>query len=838
MQHTDIEVKWQKLWLENKVFAALTNTTKLKYYVLEMFPYPSGKVHVGHLRNYSIGDTIARFKRASGYNVLYPMGWDAFGLPAENAAIKHGLHPKDWTVENIKNMKAGLISFGLSYDWSCEVNTSSPEYYKYEQEFFLEMLEKGLAYQKESIVNFDPVDQTVLANEQVIDGRGWRSGALVERKKLKQWFIKITDYAEELLNDLDQLKDWPEKVKLMQAAWIGRSEGANILFNIQNSSDNIIVFSTRPETLYGASFLAISYDHESIEKHVALTEEVKSFIDYCKHLSTSNASIDKAEKLGVITNLRAVHPLDSSITIPVYIANFVLSDYGTGAIFGCPAHDERDYEFAIKYNLPIKKVILSEDNTDDGCEFQAAASGIMINSGFLNDLPSKEAKNVVINFLEAKESGKRIINYRLKDWGVSRQRYWGCPIPVIHCAACGVVPADIADLPIKLPEDVVFDGKGNPISNHISWKNTTCPKCKEPATRETDTFDTFFESSWYFTRYCDVKAARMTNKDMCDYWLPVDQYIGGVEHAILHLLYARFFTKVMNDLGYLSVREPFKALLTQGMVLHASYQDAKGNWLYPQEINFKDGQYFNKISGEQAHLVKVEKMSKSKNNIVDLDTMLRNYGVDTLRLFVLSDNPPEKDLEWSTTGIDGCKKFLQRVFDMSNKIVNIKTQGVEDLNLEKFIHKSIKNITEDIEKISLNKAIARIRSLFNAINDGLANNSAKSLLLFGYKIMLQLLNPFAPHITEEIWQTLGEKNILAQTDWPKYDSTLVEDDFYTLAVQINGKLRDTHIFDVTTDNEEINAKVLNMESIKKHIENKQIVKIINIPQKIVNIVVK
>ena len=828
--YKDIEKKWQTLWQNTKVFATSTNTSKPKYYVLEMFPYPSGKVHVGHLRNYSIGDVIARFKRATGYNVLYPMGWDAFGLPAENAAIKNKVHPKDWTIQNINSMKAGLMSFGLSYDWSCEVNTSSPEYYKYEQEFFLEMFAKGLAYQKESIVNFDPVDQTVLANEQVIDGRGWRSGALVERKKLKQWFIKITDYAEELLSDLDHLKDWPEKVKLMQAAWIGKSQGANITFKIENSSANIIAFSTRPETLYGASFVAISYDHKIIESNVTITQDVKDFIDYCKNLSISNAAIEKAEKLGVKTNLYVVHPLDSSIILPVYIANFVLSEYGTGAIFGCPAHDERDNEFAVKYNLPVKQVIASDDDVEN--------SGDMINSEFLNGFKPSDAKTMVINFLEDNKLGTRIINYRLKDWGVSRQRYWGCPIPIIYCDDCGIVPADVADLPIQLPEDVVFDGRGNPISNHISWKNTTCPKCSKDATRETDTFDTFFESSWYFSRYCDVKAAKMTNKDMCDYWLPVDQYIGGVEHAILHLLYARFFTKVMNDFGYLSTREPFKALLTQGMVLHASYQDAKGNWLYPQDLELRDGKYFDIKSGEEVFRIKVEKMSKSKNNIVDLDYMLASYGVDTLRLFVLSDNPPEKDLEWSSTGIDGCKKFLQRVFDMSDKISQIEITDTPDINFIKFIHKSIKNITHDIATISLNKAIAGIRSLFNHINDELAKVSPNSSVVFGYKIMIQLLNPFAPHITEEIWQKLGETTILAKSSWPKYDDNLVIDDSYTLAVQVNGKLRDTCIFSMDATNEYINEEILQMESIQKYIANKQIMKIINIPKKIVNIVVK
>lgn len=828
--HKDIEIKWQKSWQESKVFAAGVSNTKPKYYVLEMFPYPSGKVHIGHLRNYSIGDTIARFKRASGYNVLYPMGWDAFGLPAENAAIKNGVHPKDWTIANIESMKAGLMSFGLSYDWSCEVNTSLPEYYRYEQEFFLEMFAKGLAYQKESIVNFDPVDQTVLANEQVIDGRGWRSGALVERKKLKQWFIKITDYAEELLNDLDHLKDWPEKVKLMQAAWIGKSQGANITFKLENSSANIVAFSTRPETLYGASFVAISYDHKIIETNVTITQDVKNFVDYCKNLSISNAAIEKAEKLGVKTDLYVVHPLDPSIILPVYIANFVLSEYGIGAIFGCPAHDERDNEFAMKYNLPIKQVIESDDAIEN--------SGCMINSEFLNGLKPNDAKTIAINFLEENKLGTRIINYRLKDWGVSRQRYWGCPIPIIYCDDCGIVPANISDLPIKLPDDVVFDGRGNPIGNHSSWKNTACPKCSKSATRETDTFDTFFESSWYFTRYCDVKAARMTNKDMCDYWLPVDQYIGGIEHAILHLLYARFFTKVMNDFGYLSTREPFKALLTQGMVLHASYQDAKGNWLYPQDLELRDDKYFDIKSGEQVFKIKVEKMSKSKNNIVDLDYMLASYGVDTLRLFVLSDNPPEKDLEWSATGIDGCKKFLHRVFDMYDKLHNVEIMNILDKDIEKFIHKSIKTITKDIEGISLNKAIAGIRSLFNFLQDELVKNPPNNLILFGYKIMIQLLNPFVPHITEEIWQKLGERNMIANTDWPKYDPNLVMDDYCTLALQVNGKLRDTCSFAIDATNEYINAEILKMESIQKYINNKQIVKIINIPQKIVNIVVK
>ncbi|BFD46351.1 MAG: leucine--tRNA ligase [Rickettsia endosymbiont of Sergentomyia squamirostris] len=851
----DIEKKWQEIWLEEKAFAATNDSDKPKYYVLEMLPYPSGKIHVGHLRNYSIGDCIARFMKSQGYNVLHPMGWDAFGLPAENAAINNNSNPKDWTYSNIATMRDQLKSIGFSYDWSREITTCDPGYYKHEQKFFLELYERGLAYQKESLVNWDPVDNTVLANEQVVDGRGWRSGALVEKRQLKQWFLKITNYAEELLNEISKLDFWPDSVKSMQEKWIGKSEGVNFSFKICSSlchplegeeldsrlrgNDSVIeVFSTRPETIFGASFVAIAYNHPIIEQLVDKNDTIMSFIEKCSQLHT-NAAIDKAEKEGVFTDLFAIHPFDPTIIIHVVITNFVLMDYGTGAVFGCPAHDERDHALAKKMGLPIKQVVINKDVPIDVHSESYTGDGIMINSDFLNNLAIQDAKQKSIEELEKRGLGKRTINYRLKDWGVSRQRYWGCPIPIIYCSDCGTVPVAEKDLPITLPSDVTFDGHGNPLDSHSTWKHTNCPKCQKQAIRETDTLDTFFESSWYFTRYCNVDAKDMTDKQACDYWLPVDQYIGGIEHAVMHLLYARFFTKVMNEQGYLNIREPFTSLLTQGMVLHATYKDANNNWLYPNEVTKQSNKWVHKNTGEEVFQGRIEKMSKSKKNVVDLESILANHGADAIRLFVLSDSPPEKDCEWSANGLEGCSRFISKLENMAEIVTNSEITGGANNKLTKLTHHTIKHVTEELKDFKLNKAIARMRELFNALSDEISKGKEADIdsVKEGFSILIILLNPFIPHITEEIWQKLGKKQRLYQTPWPSFNESFLELESYTMAIQINGRLRATHEFAVVASNIEIQNMVMQLPEVQKYLSGKEPKRIIIIPSKIVNIVV-
>ncbi|MFU7502658.1 MAG: leucine--tRNA ligase [Candidatus Tisiphia sp.] len=837
----DIEKKWQRIWLEEKAFAATNDSDKPKYYVLEMLPYPSGKIHVGHLRNYSIGDCIARFMKSQGYNVLHPMGWDAFGLPAENAAINNNSNPKDWTYSNIATMRDQLKSIGCSYDWSREITTCDPDYYKHEQKFFLELYERGLAYQKESLVNWDPVDNTVLANEQVVDGRGWRSGVLVEKRQLKQWFLRITNYAEELLNEIAKLDSWPDSVKSMQERWIGKSEGVNFSFKIKDHQASIEIFSTRLETIFGASFVAIAYNHPIIEQLVDKNDAIISFIEKCSQLDT-NVVVDKAEKEGVFTDLFAIHPFDPTIIIPVIITNFVLMDYGTGAVFGCPAHDERDHALAKKMGLPIKQVVINKDVPIDVHSESYTGDGIMINSYFLNNLAIQDAKQKSIEELEKRGLGKRTINYRLKDWGVSRQRFWGCPIPIIYCLTCGITPVPKEQFPITLPNDVTFSGHGNPLDWHPTWKHTNCPKCQKQAIRETDTLDTFFESSWYFTRYCSVAAKDITDKQACDYWLPVDQYIGGIEHAVIHLLYARFFTKVMNEQGYLNIREPFTSLLTQGMVLHATYKDANNNWLYPDEVIKQSDEWVNKNNGEEVFQGRIEKMSKSKKNVVDLESILTNHSADAIRLFVLSDSPPEKDFEWSANGLEGCSRFISKLENMAEILINNKITETPRNRLDKLTkltHHTIKHVTEEIRDFKLNKAITRMRELFNALSDEISKDKEANIdsVKEGFSILIKLLNPFTPHITEEIWQKLGNKERLYQTSWSSFDESLLELESYIMAIQVNGKLRATHEFANVTSNIEIQNMVMQLPEIRKHLSGKEPKKIIIIPSKIVNIVV-
>jgi leucyl-tRNA synthetase len=840
MNTIEIEKKWQERWRQDGAFIAENNSTKPKYYVLEMFPYPSGKFHVGHLRNYAIGDVLSRSLKSQGYNILHPMGWDAFGLPAENAAMANNSHPGDWTYANIDIMRDQLKAVGISYDWSREVASCSPDYYKHEQKFFLDLLDRGLVYQKESSVNWDPVDNTVLANEQVVNGRGWRSGALVEKKYLKQWFLKITDYAEELLQDLDSLTDWPENVKLMQKNWIGKSEGARFHFTIEGLDETIEVYSTTPEAIFGGTFVALAYNHPFISK-IKKTDAVKAFIDECTHHSTSESDIEKAEKECVFTGCYALHPFNKDVKLPVVIANFVLMDYGTGAIFGCPAHDQRDFELAQNTKeLEIIQIVESSAHQIDLSKeaYIYSQNDVMVNSDFLNGLTVAEARAKIISKFEDLKIGKREINYRLRDWGISRQRYWGCPIPVIYCNSCGIVPVPAADLPVELPRDINFDKPGNPLDRHPSWKHVNCPKCSAAATRETDTFDTFFESSWYFTRFCDNTAKEMADKKACDYWLPVDQYIGGIEHAILHLLYARFFTKAMADIGYVNVREPFKRLLTQGMVLHVTYKDKNGKWLYPNEVETKDGKFFRSGTSEEVFEGPIEKMSKSKLNVIELETMLETHGADAIRMFVLSDSPAEKDLEWSSAGLDGCKKFIQRLVALIDKLQNLKAQGAENKNLQKTIHSTIKDVSEDITHYRLNKAIARIRELYNATSDELAGSTPdKTSIIEASRILLQLLNPFIPHITEELWQKLGYDVPLYKTSWPKADISKLKSDSYVLAIQVQGKLRATHEFSVNASEDEIKKMAVEIPAVAKHIDGAMIRKIIVVPKKIVNIVI-
>ena len=833
----EIDKKWQKQWNEKNCFKVTEDLTKPKYYVLEMFPYPSGRVHMGHLRNYTIGDTVARFHRAKGYNVLHPMGWDAFGLPAENAAIERKIHPQKWTLENIELMKKQLKPIGFSYDWDREIATCLPNYYKHEQAIFLDFYKAGIAYQKEGLVNWDPVDCTVLANEQVEDGRGWRSGALVERRKLRQWFLKITDFADELTSELETLIGWPDKVKLMQENWIGRSEGAIVDFKIKNTSQAVKIYTTRVDTLFGASFLGVAPNHPLLS---GLTlPGLSEFIKDCESIGLTEEAIDTAEKKGFDTGLKAVHPFDESIEIPVYVANFILMEYGTGAIFGCPAHDERDHQFAKKYGLPIKQVVKSEAGVNIDVQNEAyLGEGLMVNSNFLNGLTVAEAKKLAIQELKKLEKGQPQINYRLRDWGVSRQRYWGCPIPIIYCTDCGTVPVPLDQLPVELPEDVTFDKPGNPLEHHPTWKHVNCPKCKKPAQRETDTFDTFFESSWYFARFCSPHSSKAFDADAVKYWMPVDQYIGGVEHAVLHLLYARFFTKALKKLGYLEVSEPFSKLLTQGMVVHQTYKSADGEWLYPEDVQMKGGKAYQQNSEKEVLIGRLEKMSKSKKNVVEPDYIIHQYGADTARVFLLSDSPPERDLEWSSTGVEGIYKYLCR---LTNLITNLKTSNsvlateISDTQSLRTIHQTIQSVTDDLEKFHFNKAIARIRELTNYLTNQPLDNA---IFKFGLETILQLLNPFAPHLTEELWQKLGNSQMLVDTRWPVANKDFLVNDIMNIAVQLNGKVRGLIEIPFNCSQEIALSKAKELENVRMQLEGKEIIKIIYITNKIINIVCK
>ncbi|MBF2717779.1 leucine--tRNA ligase [Agrobacterium vitis] len=867
----DAEPRWQEKWSEAKIFETDNDDPREKYYVLEMFPYPSGRIHIGHVRNYAMGDVVARYKRARGYNVLHPMGWDAFGMPAENAAMQNKVHPKDWTYQNIASMRAQLKSMGLSLDWSREFATCDVEYYQRQQYLFLDMMEKGLVYRKQSKVNWDPVDQTVLANEQVIDGRGWRSGALVEQRELTQWFFKITDFAQDLLDALDTLDHWPEKVRLMQKNWIGRSEGLTVRWEIAAGTGpqgfaDVQVYTTRPDTLFGASFLAIAADHPLAKALAETSTDIADFCDECRRAGTSLAALETAEKKGLDTGIKVRHPLDPNWELPVYVANFVLMDYGTGAIFACPSGDQRDLDFARKYDLPVVPVVMPKDG--DAASFTVGDTayvedGVMINSRFLDGKTTDEAFEAVATKLCAEQLngapvGERKVNFRLRDWGVSRQRYWGCPIPVIHCEDCGVVPVPKQDLPVKLPDDVTFDVPGNPLDRHPTWRNVSCPCCGKAARRETDTMDTFVDSSWYYTRFTAPWEDKPTDPAVANHWLPVDQYIGGIEHAILHLLYSRFFTRAMRETGHVAVSEPFKGLFTQGMVVHETYRlgsGANGQWVAPADIRVEDvdgtRRAFLLSSGEEVTIGSVEKMSKSKKNVIDPDDILGSYGADTARFFVLSDSPPDRDVIWSEAGIEGSHRFVQRLWRLVSEAADVlrtsaSTPAKDGAGraVSQIAHKTLQAVGADLDKLAFNKAVARIYELLNAlaspltqVASGQADADFAAAMRNATEILIQIIAPMMPHLAEECWAVLGHSGMVSQADWPVFHAELVAENEVVMPVQINGKKKAELTIGRDEDQNAVSQAVLDLDAVKAALQGQTPKKIIVVPQRIVNIVV-
>ena len=851
------EEKWQRAWETEGLFKATADEGRPAYYVLEMFPYPSGRIHVGHARNYTLGDVIARYKKAKGFNVLHPMGWDAFGMPAENAAMERNTHPGSWTYQNIEQMRGPLKQLGLAIDWDREIATCHPDYYRHEQKFFLDFLKAGLAYRKKSWVNWDPVDHTVLANEQVIDGRGWRSGAPVERRQLSQWFLKITDFAEDLLDGLSTLTGWPHKVRIMQENWIGKSRGARLAFTLEDADGKpaeapLDVYTTRPDTLYGASFCAIAPDHPLAQALAEKDAALAAFAEACNKLSTSEEALEKAEKLGHPTGLFARHPFIEGRLLPVYVANFVLMDYGTGAIFGCPAHDQRDLDFARKYGLPVRPVVIPRGTDAAAFSIQDEAyteDGVLANSDFLDGLDVPAAKDAAIARLEDLGMGHGEVKYRLRDWGVSRQRYWGCPIPIIHCGKCGAVPVPEEDLPVTLPEDVTFDAPGNPLERHPTWKHTHCPSCGGPATRETDTFDTFFESSWYFGRFCAPRAAEPLDRAACERWLPVDQYIGGIEHAVLHLLYARFFTRALKRCGYWDIAEPFQGLFTQGMVCHETYKSADGKWLSPEDVKKDEsGTLVDIATGRPVTVGRSEKMSKSKRNTVDPSDMIDRYGADTVRWYILSDSPPDRDLEWTAAGIEGAWRFTQRVW----RLVNDTLDGLpapdaampNDLSeagiaLRRAVHRTIAEVSEAIEGMHFNAAVARLYELANTLGSARQTlaGADRWALREGLQTLVRLFSPMMPHLAEELWRVLGHDSYVVAEGWPEAEAALLVEDSVTIAIQINGKTRDTLDVPVDADKETVEKLALAHDKVRAQVEGKDIRRVIVVPNRIVNIVV-
>ncbi|HWU55156.1 MAG TPA: leucine--tRNA ligase [Rhizomicrobium sp.] len=837
------EKHWQAEWDSRALFVTPGHSDKPKAYVLEMFPYPSGRIHMGHVRNYTMGDVIARFRRAQGYNVLHPMGWDAFGLPAENAARDKGVSPRDWTYENIAAMREQLKMMGLSLDWSREFATCDVEYYHQQQKLFLDFYKAGFVNRHEADVNWDPVDMTVLANEQVIDGRGWRSGAIVERRKLSQWFFKITQFADELLAGLDTLDRWPEKVRLMQKNWIGKSEGLRFQFTLSNG-EKLDVFTTRPDTLFGASFVALSPDHPLTQELVKKDPKLEAFIAECRKTGTAEAEIEKAEKLGYDTGLTAAHPFDDGWQLKVMVANFVLMGYGTGAIFGCPAHDQRDLDFARKYGLSVTPVVVPSDADPKTFAIGKEAytgPGKLANSRFLDGMTVEQAKAEVAARLEKTGIGERTTHYRLRDWLVSRQRPWGCPIPMIHCQTCGVVPVPKDQLPVKLPDVINFNVKGNPLDADTAWKNTTCPICKGPAVRDTDTLDTFADSSWYFTRFTDPAADTPVNKAAADYWLAVDQYIGGIEHAILHLLYARYFTRAMSKLDMVKVAEPFAGLFTQGMVCHETYKDADGNWVSPDEIEKRDGKAFMRDTGQEVRIGASEKMSKSKKNVIAPETIIAEYGADTIRWFMLSDTPPERDIEWTDAGAEGCWRFVQRVWRLCTEAQGLPEPGTavsadDEVSkaLRQATHKATQAVTDHLEHLRFNSAVAQLYTLANVIGSAdKANPAARREAL---EALVLLSAPMMPHLAEACWQALGHTRLVAETAWPKYDPSLTASDSVTIAIQVNGKRRGEITVAKNADNKDVEAAALADDGVKRSLDGKAPKKVIVVPNRIVNIV--
>jgi leucyl-tRNA synthetase len=865
----DTETRWQKIWDDQDIFATRNDSPGPKYYVLEMFPYPSGRIHMGHVRNYTMGDVVARYKRARGFNVLHPMGWDAFGMPAENAAMANKIHPKSWTYDNIAAMKAQLKSMGLSLDWKREIATCDPSYYQHQQKMFLDFWRAGLVERRKSKVNWDPVDQTVLANEQVIEGRGWRSGALVEQRELTQWFFKITAFAQDLLDSIDRLERWPEKVRTMQRNWIGRSEGLLIRFVLEpsttpNGESELDVFTTRPDTLFGAKFLALAPDHPLAREAAAKNPALAAFIAECRLTGTAQELIDKAEKRGFDTGMKAVHPFDPAWKLPVYVANFVLMDYGTGAIFGCPAHDQRDLDFANAYglgNTPVVAPPQADASTFVVTDTAYDGDGRLINSRFLDGMTIEEAKQEVARRLEAQTRGNspvavRQINFRLRDWGISRQRYWGCPIPVIHCDACGIVPVPEADLPVRLPDDVEFDRPGNPLDRHPTWKHVTCPNCGKPARRETDTMDTFVDSSWYFARFTDPWITTApTDRAAVDAWLPVDQYIGGIEHAILHLLYSRFFARAMKATGHVGIDEPFAGLFTQGMVVHETYRRPNGDYVLPSEVTIETAGDERRAkltaSGEAIEIGAIEKMSKSKRNTVDPDDIMATYGADVARWFVLSDSPPEGDVIWSDKGVQGAWRFVQRLWRLVGDAAEIAAPAdmlrpaafsAPALALRKAAHRALARVSEDIERLRFNVCVAHIHEFANAFQTSLAELEAPPMADYRWAareaagIMVRLFHPMMPHLAEECWTVLGYTSLMAAETWPVLEPDLLKENTVTLPVQINGKKR----ADVTVGRDatipEIEAAVLELDAVKRALDGNPPKKVIVIPHRIVNVV--
>ncbi len=839
----DAEARWQKVWAERNCFQAFVDPDRPKYYVLEMFPYPSGRIHMGHVRNYTMGDVVARFKRAQGFNVLHPMGWDAFGMPAENAAMEQKVHPAEWTYSNIETMRQQLKMMGLSIDWSREFATCDPDYYRHEQQMFIDFLSSGLIDRRESWVNWDPVDQTVLANEQVIDGLGWRSGAPVEKRRLSQWFFKITDYAEDLLNSLKSLERWPDKVRLMQSNWIGRSEGLRIKFEIAGHADELEVYTTRPDTLFGASFCAISPEHALASKLAKENPDLAAFIEECSLRGTSEAVIERAEKIGFNSGLEIKHPFVKDKTIPLYVANFILMDYGTGAIFGCPAHDQRDLDFANKYGLEVIPVVLPEGVRKFDISDEAyTGPGLLTNSDFLNGLSVEDAKIAIVTRIESMGLGTRETNFRLRDWGISRQRYWGCPIPIIHCDDCGAVPVPSSDLPVVLPKDVSFDQPGNPLVTHDVWRKATCPSCGKPALRETDTFDTFVDSSWYFARFCSPDAPTPTDASAIEYWLPVDQYIGGVEHAILHLLYSRFFMRAMTQTKHSDLAEPFAGLFTQGMVCHETYRSENGDWVEPFAVTEGENKaLIHASTGAKIIVGRSEKMSKSKRNVVDPEDIIASYGADTARWFMLSDSPPDRDLDWTEAGITGAWRFTNRLWRLvaaySEELLSSETaaETEADTRLRQAVHSTISGVTADLESFHFNRAVARIHELVNVLGNA-EPIEHKASLREGLETLILLLGPMMPHLAEELWHCLGHKTLVTDYPWPTVDERYLQNDIVEIAVQVAGKLRGTIKIDRDADQSIAEKEALSLPTVAAVVADKEIRRIIYVPNRIINVI--